>query len=83
MLLPNISPPVDRREKTRQLHVKHRGPEQAYRGAVSASMDFAAEAKEVGLGTACGSCCMLAGNVPFPLTGAAYDACHKIPGCHC
>ena len=39
-MLPNIHPPVDRSEKARQQHVKHRVPQQTYRGAVSASSDI-------------------------------------------
>ena len=38
-MLPNIHPPVDRSEKARQRHVKHRAPQQAYHGAVGASQN--------------------------------------------
>lgn len=71
MLLPNIHPPVDRSEKARQRHVKHRGPEQAYRGAVSAS------------DAACTICCAAADALPWPASIAAKAACGLISGCHC
>ena len=73
MLLPNISPPVDRREKTRQLHVKHRGPEQA--------SDFALKAawtKE----ELCKNCCDGANWLGPPLLGPALMQCERM-GCHC
>jgi hypothetical protein len=71
MLLPNIHPPVDRSEKTRQVHVKHRGPEQAYRGAVSAS------------DVPCTVCCAAANALPWPVNIGAKAACGLIPGCGC
>ena len=36
-MLPNIQPPVDRSERARQQHVKHRAPQQSFRGAVGTS----------------------------------------------
>ena len=58
-MLPNIQPPVNRSERARQQHVKHRAPQQSFRGAVGAS------------GIAC-TLCMLACD---QLSGIAKSLC--------
>jgi hypothetical protein len=71
MLLPNIHPPVDRREKTLQQHARHRAPQQAFRGAVGAS------------DLPCTICCAAASALPWPASIAAKAACGLISGCGC
>ena len=71
-MLPNIHPPVDRSEKTRQQHVKHRASQQSFRGAVGTS-DWR-----------CDVCCFAAYALPWPWNNDAKKACHAaMPGCYC
>ena len=68
-MLPNISPPIDRREKAMQ-GVQRRGPQQAYHGSVNASDSIGC--------TICLTACDI---LPWPASLACKAVCNATGAC--